>query len=556
MHISRTILLLVFLLAGYFVMVSQESGPVFCGSHEASHHVCIDDHTRNEMITKIKNRYPQDIVRSNGQVDAFLHWPLIYRPKPENETDQNYYGISNYVDSNGGYPNLNSEWQCGNRTYDTAYGYNHTGLDVYPWPFPWNKMIDEEILVVAAADGFIEQKTDGNYDRNCGPLDPLSSAANSITIRHPNGYHTLYLHFKRNTITSKNIGDPVVAGEVLGVVGSSGVSTGPHLHFEVWDENFRVVEPFFDENMSDCNVTVENSLWLDQEPYYKPQIQKVMTTTQVPRVNDCEDKDDGEETYSKNAFDYNEEFNCLIYLRDQQEDDNVFFRLIEPDGTIYYQYNLNCQTTPNSCFYYSSSYWSFPFSIPAGRDCGLWSFEVEFEGNYARHEFTIGGNTIVEGIEGDLAALPGIESTYAITTPDTTAAYLWAAYTGEIVGGQFTSEAKVVWEGQETRSICATKVFPNGCRGFAFCETVMLGSTSTEEENIQISMYPNPVTDRLLTTEAIAERVTIWNLSGRMVASVNKTSSSIDVSALSTGTYFVKFELANGQYEVRKIVKI
>jgi len=51
-----------------------------------------------------------------------------------------------------------------------------------------------------------------------------------VEIRHPNGMTTLYGHLSRLDVAS---GDMVKAGTRIGLVGSTGRSTGPHLHFEV-----------------------------------------------------------------------------------------------------------------------------------------------------------------------------------------------------------------------------------------------------------------------------------------------------------------------------------
>lgn len=51
-----------------------------------------------------------------------------------------------------------------------------------------------------------------------------------VEIRHPNGMTTLYAHLSRLDVRS---GDRLGAGERIGLVGSTGRSTGPHLHFEV-----------------------------------------------------------------------------------------------------------------------------------------------------------------------------------------------------------------------------------------------------------------------------------------------------------------------------------
>lgn len=51
-----------------------------------------------------------------------------------------------------------------------------------------------------------------------------------VEVRHPNGMTTLYGHLSRIDVAT---GDALGEGERLGLVGSTGRSTGPHLHFEV-----------------------------------------------------------------------------------------------------------------------------------------------------------------------------------------------------------------------------------------------------------------------------------------------------------------------------------
>lgn len=53
---------------------------------------------------------------------------------------------------------------------------------------------------------------------------------NFIEVRHPNGLSTVYGHLIRIDVAS---GDAVAHGQRIGLVGSTGYSTGPHLHFEV-----------------------------------------------------------------------------------------------------------------------------------------------------------------------------------------------------------------------------------------------------------------------------------------------------------------------------------
>src|SRR5262249_62414695 len=94
---------------------------------------------------------------------------------------------------------------------------------------------------------------DGNYDRN-RPM-PTYPPANYVEIDHGNGWHTFYYHLRTDTILV-HVGDTVVAGQVLGLAGSSGYSTAAHLHFEI-QHNGDVVEPEYDPT----------TFWVSPLPY-------------------------------------------------------------------------------------------------------------------------------------------------------------------------------------------------------------------------------------------------------------------------------------------------
>lgn len=62
---------------------------------------------------------------------------------------------------------------------------------------------------------------------------------NLVEINHGNGYVTRYGHNKENLV---NVGDTVKKGQVISLMGSTGRSTGPHVHFEVL-KNGRQIDP-------------------------------------------------------------------------------------------------------------------------------------------------------------------------------------------------------------------------------------------------------------------------------------------------------------------------
>ena len=64
-----------------------------------------------------------------------------------------------------------------------------------------------------------------------------SGYGNCVMIDHGNGYKTLYGHMSSIAVTN---GQTVSQGDTVGYVGSTGVSTGPHCHYEVWKDGARI----------------------------------------------------------------------------------------------------------------------------------------------------------------------------------------------------------------------------------------------------------------------------------------------------------------------------
>jgi len=68
----------------------------------------------------------------------------------------------------------------------------------------------------------------------------------TVILEHEFGYRTVYGHFSSIKVEK---GDWVRKGEIIGFSGTSGRSTGPHLHFEVWHKN-RLIDPLTQTNMA------------------------------------------------------------------------------------------------------------------------------------------------------------------------------------------------------------------------------------------------------------------------------------------------------------------
>jgi murein DD-endopeptidase MepM/ murein hydrolase activator NlpD len=84
------------------------------------------------------------------------------------------------------------------------------------------------IDIVASPNEVIKSTLDGTVVM----ADWTSETGYVIAVQHSNNLFSIYKH---NSALLKNTGDYVKAGEVVAIIGNSGeLTTGPHLHFELW----------------------------------------------------------------------------------------------------------------------------------------------------------------------------------------------------------------------------------------------------------------------------------------------------------------------------------
>ncbi len=144
--------------------------------------------------------------------------------------------VQSYVDLEPGPAAV--DHACGINTYD-----GHRGTD---FRLRSLDLMDRGVPVVAAAAGTVLRIRDGVRDVHMKlfgkKLAFRRGAGNHVLIDHGGGWRTLYGHMRRNSIAVKP-GDRVAAGHRIGLVGMSGLTEFPHLHFEA-AHNGAVVDPF------------------------------------------------------------------------------------------------------------------------------------------------------------------------------------------------------------------------------------------------------------------------------------------------------------------------
>ena len=114
-----------------------------------------------------------------------------------------------------GFTYLSSEW------YEDREVYNHGGIDIAGAGIMGTP-------VVAAADGTVVA-TNSSCTHNWGKSYSCGGYGNYVMISHAGGKMTVYGHLTSLTVST---GQTVSRGQVIGYVGSTGNSTGPHLHYE------------------------------------------------------------------------------------------------------------------------------------------------------------------------------------------------------------------------------------------------------------------------------------------------------------------------------------
>jgi murein DD-endopeptidase MepM/ murein hydrolase activator NlpD len=338
-----------------------------------------DDHSFS-ILRPDANAADESVLMMTGTANGVrpvFQWPV--RPSVV-LSDPGIHTIVNFVDNDAGFPGQILDYNCGARTYDLNNGYNHQGVDIAAWPFKWYRMERDEVLAVAAARGTLIAKEDLQPDMACG--GEISQPVNQVILQHDDGSKSVYLHFKRSSVTAKSIGQVVDEGEYLGVLGSSGFSTGPHLHFEVEDSNGSVVDPY----AGDCNLLNDDgwgdSWWANQAPYYDSAINRLATHSRAPEFGECPAT---EIPNFKDVFKRRDRIIFAAYFRDQLRDQLTTYLVTDPNGRV----EIAWQDWLVDQDHLPGSYWLWTWEIPEHAVAGEWKFTADYLGEITEHVFYV-----------------------------------------------------------------------------------------------------------------------------------------------------------------------
>ncbi len=344
----------------------EEGGGAFTFEH--SEDQCLSEADRSAIQMRLRANANQLMEEgklnfSPDRVDVEFQWPLR---KAAGFEWNDYYGISAFVDQDptGGILDYN----CDSRTYG-----GHFGTDYFTWPFPWYLVENELVEVIAGEAGVIIAKDDGFDDDHCDCF----GSWNAVYVQHADGSVAWYGHLKKGSLTTKLVGDAVAQGEYLGVVASSGCSTGPHLHLEVYDAAVNLIDPY----AGACNDLNPSTWWEVQPPHRTPRINVLLTHDVLPE-HGCPAPN--ENPHFQNDYDPGDSFYTAGYFHDALAGTSTNYRIVDANGDIWQSWSGVHGTT------FNASWWWWGWTLPVEGPFGVWSFEADYNGETVTHPFNYG----------------------------------------------------------------------------------------------------------------------------------------------------------------------
>jgi Peptidase family M23 len=356
----------------FFVAKGQIENPVLLYSEKYStnHYLCVSDSNlrdvnkqieKNLFYLRSKNLLP---IVKESKTSVVLRWPLKVSGQT---TDLPYHTVGPYFDLDKNF-NRVLDFECGNKTYD-----GHNGTDIGLWPFMWKKMDEGYVDIISAADGIVIAKHDGDDDRSCGAS---ANIGNYVIVQHADGSKCHYWHMKKGSVLTKGIGSVVLSGEYLGKVGSSGNSSGPHLHFVLETPSGEFIDPFIGK----CNTLT--AAWDTQRPYIDPSLHLVLTheAGKGPVFPSCPNP---EIPNIKNDFQPGDLVEFSSFFHDQLPGDKVYHKIFKPDNSVFLEWIQIMDASLQVSVWISARF--LPVLAPKGK----WRYEATYYGKTVSTDFYV-----------------------------------------------------------------------------------------------------------------------------------------------------------------------
>jgi hypothetical protein len=257
------------------------------------------------------------------------------------------------------------DYRGGNYTYN-----GHNAIDFALANFA---AMDAGVPVYAAADGTVLFAQDGQHDR-CSRVSPCGDFPNYIWIQHANGIVTDYLHLKKGSV-NVSVGQQVVAGQQIALVGSSGLSSDAHLHFSV-RQNGAFVETYQDPAR----------WWINPVPYADDVAGSLDhgITNHFPSTTELVDRPLDHPVFQQTDG-IGQQAVLWSHLHGIDAGDDFDFYYYRPDGTEYAHFH---DDAPQIRY----GWWFSAINLPTVPDLGTWTVDFRLNGSaFISDSFTVVG---------------------------------------------------------------------------------------------------------------------------------------------------------------------
>ncbi|HRH59984.1 MAG TPA: peptidoglycan DD-metalloendopeptidase family protein, partial [Chitinophagaceae bacterium] len=447
------------------------------------------------------------------------------------------------------------EYGCGTRSYD-----GHSGTDILLEPYYWKEKQDKSVWVVAAAAGIIVDKHDGEFDGQCDPPSSIcgnepDNRGNYVVILHDDGSTaSLYMHMIKSSVTTKQEGDRVEAGEYLGIAGSSGCSNGPHLHFEVrtgyvdagngYENTGTLVDPFANGGCA----TSADSWWISEPPYTDPAVLTLETHNADP-----EDFTEGADwcdstllLYEDNSFSSGQTIWFRSKFRDWISGTTITENIYKPNGTLWHSFTRTGTFSNRGYIPLDQSY-----TVSALDNSGTYRYTVDFNGKTYSHYFSIAcatDNTLSGAVTGHKGTMVSNQITSTQTISGVSTNYV-----------KYMADARVILNpGFQAAAGCRFVANTEGCnnntKSFDKEQTAVVANnaaTNNAGKNANgLRIFPNP-SSGIFTMQFSSNKigdatVTIKNMMGQIVyalpqqKNILQLNRQINLSNMPKGIYIVE----------------
>lgn len=267
-----------------------------------------------------------------------------------------------------------TDYVCGRRSTD-----GHKGTD---FALTDPLAIDKNIPVLAMSDGVVLATRDGIKDNQPGKVSfpEGKDCGNRVGIEHGGAWLTDYCHLKQGSIKVRK-GDKVNRGQVIGYVGSSGVSERPHLHVSV-RQGKTDIDPFSGIPLSaepSCDSAKSSmprtTLWDDEAQDklsdYRPQVIEYLgLATDIPDIDSVT-----QQQFTAKSATNPPLLVAYVTVLGTVGGIEKWLRIFSPDGSLFFEHtNIQKKNFARSFIYAGTK------RPDSGFDTGLWTLVATVRG--------------------------------------------------------------------------------------------------------------------------------------------------------------------------------